>query len=641
MRIALRIAGHVQIVLRECMHAGSVGRVVFHLLGGVLTLALSAPLAQGQAATLNVTNYGARGDAVWFSANTTSNSVLVTTTNQLSSADIGKVIELFGAGPLGTSTNHQDLLAVITNVVNATNLSISRVAGATTLACGGVYGHNNAANFQNCIDAAPSNSVINIPNGTYLIIGSSNFVDFSMSSPWLGFPSLVIRKGGLTFLGQSRTGTILLGCGAWQNKGPYVLRGYMFQFLPPVINNGPLVFDNLTLDGGVQVGDTGNGNFPASPATGDGWDNTHRAFQDFSGTPFFNTRIFRNLHVKRWRGEQFYSQIPWDTPLSTQAIAITNCTFSDGNATALNLSAGNIVDHCTFSNLNEVCEYYEGYATHESLFQNCFVTNMFGAMMAFNGSLSNSVNPTKIVTSNIFYMLGQNGIQTTPAQNMIISNNIFIGNGGGTAIALGVAGYQGSAPNSNIVISLNYFTNVYFPIQVEGSGNNAVLNVQVVSNTAITGNCFAYGYGWSTNVIFRGNAASGFWFGLNSSRLTGQWYQDDLSNQFPAYDQADTTGKTNTLGYVYGMRHRISASMTNSIWVIDDTHPAQIPPGAVLQITYAGNYPVPLYLSSTMSGSSIVLTTGLAVACQWTNGAWQLAGSLSKPTPPGPPYVVP
>jgi hypothetical protein len=612
---------YVRVMIRFKFSVLGRSKLPFSLLAGCLTLIAASSEAQ---VTLNVTNYGARGDAVYFWANTTSNSAVITTTNPFSNSDIGKVIELFGAGPPGTSTNHQDLLAIITNVVKTTNLYISRVAGITTNGCLGVYGHNNATNFQNCINAAPSNSIIYIPNGTYLIIGASNFVDFSMASPWVGFPSLVIQKGAITFLGQSWSGTTLLGCGAWQNKGSYALRGYMFKFIGPVTNNGPLIFDRMTIDGGVQAGCTRNGNFPASAATGDGWDCTHRAFQDFTSLPFFNTRIFRNLHVKRWRGEQFYNQMSWDTPLSTPAIVITNCTFSDGDATALNLSAGNIVDHCVFSNLNEVCEFYEGYATHRSVFQNCLVTNMFGALMAFNGALSNSVNPTYTIQSNLFYMptAGGNGIQTTPAQNIIISQNTFIGNGGGTAIAIGIAGYQGSAPNSNILISCNTFTNVYFPIQVEGTGNNAVYNVQVISNTSSGGNSFAYGSGWCTNVTFTGNVVSGFWYGLNSSLLTGQWYLDDVSNRFPAYGQTDNAGKTNTISYIFGMRQQISTSRTNSIWVIDDTHPAQIPPGAVLQITHAGSCPAPLYFSAAMSGTPTVLTTGQTVTCLWTNGLW-------------------
>src|SRR5690348_252761 len=82
--------------------------------------------------SLNVTNFGARGDAVQIWVNTKKNSTQLTTTNQLSTADVGKTIELFGVGSpsiginyLGNwSTNQQDMLAVITNVVNRTNIYI-------------------------------------------------------------------------------------------------------------------------------------------------------------------------------------------------------------------------------------------------------------------------------------------------------------------------------------------------------------------------------------------------------------------------------------------------------------------------------------------------------------------------------------
>lgn len=621
-------------MIRFYIRLERLGRPLLPLVIGWLLLITTSSQAQ---TTLNVTNFGARGDAVQFYANTTSNSVMVTTTNQLSSADIGKVIELFGAGPYTPTTNNEDLLALITNVVNATNLYLSAIPQVTSNGVFGVYGHNNATSFQNCIDAAPSNSIINIPDGTYLLIPATNFVDFSMPTPWIdGCLPLTINKGGITFLGQSERGTVLLGCGAWQRKASYALRGSIFKFIGPVTNNGPLIFDTMTIDGGVQTGDTGYGGFPANPNTGDGWDYTHRAFMDYGGAPFFNTRIFRNLHVVRWRGEQFYSQIMnGETPLPTPAITITNCTFSDGDATALNLSMGNVVDHCVFSNLNEVCEFYEGYVTHQSVFQNCLVTNMFGALMAFNGAQSNSPNPLITIQSNVFYMPpgGGNGIQTTPAQNMVISHNSFTGYGGGTAIAMGAAGAQGSTVNSNIVISFNFFTNVFYPVQVQGRGQNSVYDVQVISNTAFQGNCFAYGSGWSTNVVFTGNVISGFWFGLNSSQLVGQWYLDDLSNQFGSHQQSDNVGQTNTITYALGVRQQISTTVTNSVWVLDDTHPQQVPPGAVLQITSAGNYPATLYSSTSMFRTPIMLLTGQSATYDWTNGVWALFSSQ-------PPAVV-
>src|ERR1022692_2351175 len=133
------------------IRAWTLGRVLFSLLLGWFTLTWRGTVAQAQPPTnLNITDFGAVGDAEWFFANTTSNSPIATTTNQLSTADIGKVIALFGAGPLGTSTIHQDFLATITNVENSTNIYMSSIAGATADGCQGVYGHDNTASFQAC-----------------------------------------------------------------------------------------------------------------------------------------------------------------------------------------------------------------------------------------------------------------------------------------------------------------------------------------------------------------------------------------------------------------------------------------------------------------------------------------------------------
>jgi len=53
----------------------------------------------------NVTNFGAVGDAVQLYVNTIANSVVVTTSNRLSSADIGKTIEIFGVGTQSMGLN--------------------------------------------------------------------------------------------------------------------------------------------------------------------------------------------------------------------------------------------------------------------------------------------------------------------------------------------------------------------------------------------------------------------------------------------------------------------------------------------------------------------------------------------------------
>ena len=101
--------------------------------------------------SLNVTNFGARGDAVQILVTTISNSSVVTfpATNPLASTDVGKVILLFGVGPATTPTNNQDLIASIVSVSNGTNVILSGTinrARADDLA--GHYAMNGFASVQ-------------------------------------------------------------------------------------------------------------------------------------------------------------------------------------------------------------------------------------------------------------------------------------------------------------------------------------------------------------------------------------------------------------------------------------------------------------------------------------------------------------
>src|SRR5438046_6453384 len=113
--------------------------------------------------SLNVTDYGAVGDAVRFSVNTVSNSSIVQAVGQtFSSADIGKVIEVFRTGPWtyynthpangqivftngsgGIFSTQQDTICLLTNVVNGTNLYLSIRQGWTTNTTA-IVGRNNA-----------------------------------------------------------------------------------------------------------------------------------------------------------------------------------------------------------------------------------------------------------------------------------------------------------------------------------------------------------------------------------------------------------------------------------------------------------------------------------------------------------------
>ena len=562
------------------------------------------------------------GDAVQFLANTTSNSVVVTTTNQLSNADIGKAIEVFGAGTLTTPTNGQDMIATITNVVNGTNIYISQPAQATLTNTFATYGHDNSSNFQAAVYACgtDTNDIIYVPAGQFLLLADNP------AGGSYGENSILVTNGGIHLFGAGTNNTTLLGQGAWTLVGGAANRGIILVLHPPMINDN-FSIGNMTLDGGVQYGWTTNNGYPASTITGMGWDGTHHAIQ-IGGIGNITTHLqFTNIVFQHWRGEILES-----VDGSTNGnLNIFNCIFNDGNATAINIYPSLNISNCVFSGLFQVGEYYQAYSTNTSYFQDNLVTNITGNGFAFNGAVTNHAIPSFNIVSNTFYFSSGNGIETTPGQNIYITGNQFFN--GTSTIALGCAGYQGTAINSNIVVTANIFSNCYYAIEVEGGGRNLVADVIVNNNTAYNAYSFACGYGWSTNVYFYNNVLINGHRGLDSSILFGQWYQDDISNQFPIYNQIDDTGVTNTVSYAsYGIRHQIIANAANSLWALDDTHPSQVPPGAVLQITSAGSYPASVYTSASMSKSPLVLATGQTINFCWTNGVW--AAVITNAIPP-------
>jgi hypothetical protein len=586
--------------------------------------------AQALTATLNVSNFGAQGDAVQFLVNTAINSSVITvqSTNHLSSADVGKLILLFGAGPATGPTNNQDLVATITQVSNGTNITMSIPAGVTSHGVFATYGTQNATAFQNCINAATgTNTIINIPAGTYLLISPQAIsTSFVMPNYATTYPAVTIQKGGLHFLGSGMTNTILMGCGAWQLKGAFAYRGYMFDLQGPVTNDAPLIFDSLTMDGGVPSGNSSLHGFPASVTDGTGWDNTHHAVVDNGPPPLHAYKAFQNCRFDHWRGEMLISVTShWDG-----YILVTNCVFSDGNATGFNFNFTHDINGCTFSNMFQVLEFYEAYASNACFFQNTLVTNITGNGMALNGAITNRPMLAYTFSSNSISVAGV-AIETTPAENVYVVSNSFFTSV--VALGLGVAGYQGSAINNNIVVAFNQFNGTYYALSIMGSGQNMVSNVVVSSNTAVGVHNFAYGYGSSANVSFMGNVGDPTTGFINSQQLQGQWFLDNLSDNLPFNEAVGRQGATNTISYSYGARQSTWSQFANSAFQLDDTHPQQVPPGALMIVSnLVSSKMEELYPSSINLVAPIALTNGASVTFQWNNGSWQLSSQLAPPT---------
>lgn len=569
------------------------------------------------AETISITDKGARGDAVRVSVNTDIHSnLIVSRTAIFSNADMGKVIEIFGAGESTTGINHQDLIATIVKVVSRNSVCVRPAPEASLVNAEARYGTDNAPIFQAVIDAAiGTNTVIRIPMGNYLLIPQSHF----LHGPTKTFASVVISKGGLLFKGDGMSRTILTACGAWQlGNDNKAYRGFLFVCRGPVSNDYPLVFENLTMDGGVDRGNTENHNFPASPIDGSGWDLFHSAVVDMESGPLHSMKKFLSCEFVHWRGEILKSTSSWTNGF----IDVTDCNFHDGNASAFNFSFAHHIDHCVFSNLKMAMEFYEGRTTAPSRFENCKVCDV-SADLAIVGALTNHLSPSYTIRNNLFQS-GAFGILLGPAENVTIAKNKFIGQG----FAIGTGpGYQGTACNRNITIDRNTFSNVGDALLVQAGGPDRIENVTLSGNLIEGRGHLGCGWGWSTNVVFSNNIATNGAGGLDGSRLTGEWFLDDLSDHFPPHPTGSSDHDTNIVSYAFGARQQTRATRNHSVFLIDDSQPDKIPPQAKMIIAHEGPISAPLFLSTSRSNQApaIVMKAGSMVNCAWTNGSWKVS----------------
>lgn len=585
--------------------------------------------------TLNVTDFGAVGDAVQFYGNTVSNSVVITTTNVLSVSDIGKSIQVFDAGEITTAPECQDMVATITNVVDGTNIYANFISQRTLTNTFITVGTDNRTALQSAINAASGTNVtINIPEGNYLIL--SEYEALLYATVGIHF-----NKGGLHFQGQGTDKTVLLGKGAWQIRAHdgKAARGFMIAMYGGITNDYPMSFHDLTMDGGIPNGFTLNNNFPASTVTGDGWDETHSAFDIRSGVnPRVTFQTWSNVLVRHWRGEMLKSN---DTD-TNGFLTLDACRFEDGNATAINIYYPLTITNCVFHDLSQIGEYYQAWAVNPSLFINNTASNIYRTGFAINGARSNS--PSFTFTGNQFFLsnTGYGAIITTPGVNIYITSNLFqypAGSPSG-AFAFGSAGYQGYWWNSNIIVSGNTFVNskriTIISGAVDSTGVNRVEGVKFFNNTAINGpseSALVY-YGWATNVHYYSNVfQTNTQFAMHSDSYGSQFAKIDLSNDYFSA-LYDLVGTNNFVSYGNGSRQRIIYGfLPNTQYILVTTNASRIPSGAQLLIenenTSGSN--APIYLNSEMTHGPVYIPAGESKIFNWNSSKnkWQLPGTIN------------
>jgi hypothetical protein len=404
------------------------------------------------------------------------------------------------------------------------------------------------------------------------------------------------------------------------------------------------------MDGGVQQGNTGNHGFPASLQTGNGWDVTHDAFILAGGAATsLNYTYFTNVLVQHWRGEEFKS-IDGST---NGHIGIYNCTFSDGNATALNVYPAWDVRSNLFVNLFQVAEYYQQYSSYPSFFEFNVITNITGNGFAINGGKGN--NPPFIIASNVFYFSQENGIETCPGDNVFITNNVFL-NVGNFVINfdIGAAGYQGTTFSSNIVIAANTIVNPYIFLELGGGGGptdpQSIVGVTISNNILSnpnTGSAIliqSYG-GWTTNIQFVNNNCGQFIYDpvyLTTAAVTNPYPFIDIHNTYWSKILTDGTFGFNVdVSYLNGSRYLLTYPYsTNMVINLDDTHAGEMPSGAEMLFTNGtfNGKSVPIIPSSNLQTPPVVVPlhqTALFYWLSWTN-AWStnavlVSGPLDPP----------
>lgn len=572
---------------------------------------------------IDVTSLGARGDLNHFTASTTSNSSLISSVDhRFTRDDLDKVVELTGAGASTSSTNHQDLIGKVSDVVDDHSIRVYPMPQRTAANLPGVIGTDNAPIFQAAVDrASDTNTVIRIPAGNYLLI-PKDLMDpnYRMNGSGETRSAVVIKKGGIIFRGANPKTTILTACGAWQLKGEYVIRGQLFECHGPISHPDlPLVFESLTFDGGVAKGLQNYRGFPARPTDGYGWDITHDAVMDAGGSPLHAYKAFRNCTFQHWRGEILKSV----SSATNGFIDVTGCDFHDGNASAFNFSFAHHIDHCTFSHLDMAMEFYEGRMDRPSSFENSSVSDV-RADLVIVGALTNRPVPLYTIRNNYLQASNGFGVFLNPAKNVLIESNRFegqsfcIGNGAGT---------QGSDYCHDISIRGNTATNGGNFFLVQCGYLQRFENVLITGNTISGRGALGCGWGYSTNVVFSNNIATNGAQGIGGSRLTGQWFLDDPSDLYPPTHIDNWKGITNVLSYANGAHQEVYPTKTNSIFLIDDSQPGKIPLGACMVITNQGDHPTPLFVSTvhTSKVADAMLIPEQLLRCDWTNGTWRIA----------------
>ena len=582
-----------------------------------------AGLAHGQ---INVTNFGAKGDlTILKNCITTSNSTSVTcpSASWSSATDIGKAVVLFGCGTYQSISN-QDLFAYISSVVSSTSITISQPAQATLTNALCYYGTQNYSPFTNVIASCPvPTATIIIPPGNYFILPPGAFATNGYSNS-LNF-TLKINRGGITFAGQGTA--VLTGMGGWVYSKVLSGNGYrsaLFVLSMPMTNNYPLVFTNLTFDGGVPVGNIHNLGWPPSPSTGLGWDGTHHWMVAVTGSGrIIDSLQTYNCTMQHWRGEMME-----DTSGSANLYyTASNCLFMDGDGSMINNFAHNAVG-CTFSNANQVEEFYRTYNTNVSFMSGCTIESLSGTTaIAVNGGYVN--NPYYTINNNTFSNYSGAALLMLPGTCINFYSNYV-------NCEFGVGpddnGFQGGVGVSNIFMGWNTggpeCTALFYSFNgLFGTNDWVPQNIYIFSNYWANTDPIAAGYGTTSNVFIFNNTGGGG--GVSNWQTHGQYPFEKTNNSLAYFTiSGGNSVGTSLISFSNGCFAKITGGVSGSLFAMDNSSPWRIPSAAVIVVSNSTSLAFPVYATTNTTGTPITLNAKTSAAFGWNGSTWVYGGNV-------------
>jgi hypothetical protein len=312
--------------------------------------------------------------------------------------------------------------------------------------------------------------IVNLPPGTFYLTNYKSAgaaVVFTRNNVVLQGAGMDGSQGGTKLV--TRSDYNLDGSGAVFRGSGMLLVGNANPATP--LRN--IALRDFELDGGA--GFTGNFGFPANPATGDGWDITHKGIILSSDSNVDGVTIER-VWVHSYRGEVIYAG-----GSGLGQVSIRSVKSEDTNASTYNITANATVENSEFGKSRFWIEIGTRFTNKAATFRNNYFhdASVDGAIALVQGDLGNQ--PYRFEGNRFERCVGAGFIFTGGVGGPVaISNNTFLQCGG---LAIATAPMSDTPQNQNITFENNILTDGPFLANFFAVGRNITIRNNTFNNT--------------------------------------------------------------------------------------------------------------------------------------------------------------